>query len=787
MIVLNILWFAATFALVFYLPGRLVVDRWLAAPDPEELFPVSLGIGVALVGTLATLIVGVVGLFWSGAIVTPLVLWGIGLGTSLLVGLTGERPLVRPRRFFTRPTRTQAGLWALALGGLLFFSVHYDDDLLREDGPLLILVSSTDVGILGVHTHPSIEGPDAGQGAVGASEGLLNEFSLLSGWDGEALGPGIIPSTFVPLFGGFGLRLTYALAGLLLPGLGFVLGRSLFRRTWAAWGTALLLAFSPWALEIRTFDKNFMASVFGTLALVLLFRARPAALLAGLAAGFFLGVHHVEVFVVPVVLWYLWRLGREGAPGVARRDPWRFLGGLVLGVSPCLFLHVLFPLWHGGTLVENFYQRPPAPHSFLGIEFDSPLLLNYPFHDELVRSPYHAYPPIVAYPLDFLARFGLLLTALVPAGLAWFGGREQRRRTLVLASWVVPLMAILLVQSNWVDPNKMGLPAMAAAPLVLLVVGGAVWLADRTRSWIPRAVVAAVGIALPLAAGPALRAWDGPVDDRVWEFLDEDDGMESWSTMAHHADETAAYVALDRALFEPCLLPSARADHGWDPAVLARSAGQLANDLRNPSLRERRNAMSDFLRLTFWGFGVGIAPLRALHAGDPQPSIESWPEMSPVDPTDGGDSAIVWVDLAESPILAEQPVAPGPVPDGVEPLLTRQPPVAMVSGFDAPWAPPHGATLLAGRDRLGNVFLVVGPGQPNPRGRPDWLSVDERSALQFPDRRVPVRVPRGAVIRIIELRSYFPAVWYSRFAIVEDDGQGGVRVRFTRGAKLSPA
>lgn len=785
--ILNVLWFVATFALVFYLPGRLIVDRWLAAPEPEELFPVSVGIGVALVGTLATLIVGVVGLFWAEAIITPLVLWGIGLGTSLLVGLTGQRPLTRPRRFFTRPTRTQAALWAAALAGLVFFSVHYDDDLLREDGPLLILVSSADVGILGVHTHPSLEGPDAGQGAVGASEGLLNEFCMLSGWDGEALGPGIIPSTFVPPFGGFGLRLTYALAGLLLPGLGFVLGRSLFRRAWAGWATALLLTFSPWALEIRTFDKNFMANVFGTLALVLLFRARPAALLAGLAVGFFLGIHHVEIFVVPFVLFYLWRLRRAGAPGVAPHDSWRFLGALVLGISPCLFLHVLFPLWHDGTFVENFFQQPVAPHSFLGIEFDSPLMLNYPFQDELMRSPYHAYPPLLAFPLDFLARFGLLLAALVPAGFAWFGAREQRLRTLVLASWVVPLMAILLVQSNWVDPNKMGLPAMASAPFVLLVVGGAVWLADPRRSWIPRAALAAVGIALPLAVAPVLRAWDGPVDERVWEYPDEDDGMEAWSTMTHHADETPEYVALDRAVFELSILPSSRADHEWDPAVLARSVGQLANELANPSLRERRNAMSDFLRLTFWGFGVGIAPLRALHAGDPQPSIESWPEMSPADPTDGGDSTIVWVDLSESPILAAQPVTLGPAPDGVEPLLTSQPPVAMVSGFDAAWAPPQGVALMAGRDRLGNVFLVVGPGQPNPRGRPDWLAVDERSALQFPDRRVPVRVPRGAVIRIIELRSYFPAVWYSRFVIIEDDGQGGGRVRFTRGAKLSPA
>ncbi len=781
---LNALLFGLTFLVVFYLPGRLLVARWLKDAEPEELLPYSAGLGLAAIGTLVTLLVGLVGLFDADAIVTPLVLWGAALAVSALLGFTGARPLLRPRGLIAAPTRTQASLWALGLAGLLFFSVHYDDDLLREDGPLLILASSMDVGILGVHTHPSVEAADHSPEMSDSSESMLNDFSLLSGWDGEALGPGIIPGVFLVLFGSFGLRLTYAIAGLLLPGLGFVLGRSLFRRAWAGWAVALLLTFSPWALENRTYDKNFMANVFGSLALALLFRARPAAILAGLATGFFVGLHHVELGVVPVALYYLWHVRRQGSG--AAGDGLRFLGSLAAGVSPCLVMHVLFPILHGGGLFENTFDRPLAPHSLFGFEFELPMLWNYPFVSELLRSPFHAYPPLVAYPLDLASRFGLVLVALVPAG-AFYLARTQPARAVVLAGWFVPLMLFLMIQSNWVDPNKMGLPAMATAPFVLLIVGGAVFLADRARPLAIRAAVAALGLGLPLVLGPVLRAIDTPVDHRVFEYEDQDDGREAWETLTHHLDETPEYVSLDRAQFEMAPWPRSRVDHEWHPAVLARSLRQFAAELRSPSIGERRNAMPDFLRLSFWGFGTGIAPLRALRTGDPMPGIESWPEMSPEDPTDGGRGFVAWLDLNQSPLLAPNPLTPGPSKEGTRALLEGRPALSLVSKFTADWAPDHGASLLSGRDRMGNVFVVVAPGVPNLKGRPGWLSLDERSADQFPDGRVPIRVPERGVVRIIELRSYYPAVWYSRYALIEDDGRGGTRIRFTRAVLLSPA
>jgi hypothetical protein len=414
------------------------------------------------------------------------------------------------------------------------------------------------------------------------------------------------------------------------------------------------------------------------------------------------------------------------------------------------------------------------------------MLLNFPFIPELVRSPFHAFPPMLAYPLDFASRFGLVLIALVPAG-AFYIIRTQPRRAVVLAAWFIPLMLVLMVQSNWVNPNKMGLPAMAAAPFVLMIVGGAVFLADRGRSLVAKVALAVIGLALPLAVVPALRAVDAPMDERVYKYLDDDDGMEVWDTLTHHLVETPEYVDLDREKLTMSIAPRSRADHEWRPSLLARSFGQFVQDLREPWLKDRRYAMPDFLRLSFWGFGLGIAPLRSLHAGDPTPCVDSYPHMSPVDEGDGEPGTVVWIDFNESPILSKRPLTLGPAGGDVRPLLEGMPPMAMVSTFDAAWAPGDGASLVAGRDRLGNVYILVAPGSPNPKGRPDWVTLDKRDASQYPDKRVPIRVPRDGVVRIIELRSYYPALWYSRYALVDDvAGDGRGEIRFTRGVALSP-
>jgi len=767
-----------TFLFLYYVPGRLLVERFLPEPRPEETFAFSLGLGFILVNTTVVLVVGVLGLLSDWLLVKPWVLWAAGLLWTVALAALRART-VRPlwRGLLRRPTRAQVGVWALSVVGFVFFLGHYDHDLLKEDGCNVSLSSSMNVGRLGAHLLPAIHEGAAAHVKSAEVEAQIEENDFLSGRDGQVLGPSFLLSPFTSLFGRFGLRVTYAVQGLLLPGIGFVLGLALFRRGWAAWATALLLTFHPWAIEARTFNENFLANVFGSLALALALRGRVAPVLAGLAMGLFLAIRHLELVAVPFMAWWIWH--QEGR---RLRPVGRYLLAMVAALSPCVIYHVMFVVTQDGTLLEPSFDRPLAPHSFLGLEFRMHGLLNFPFIPEPMRSPFQAYPNTVAYLLDIVSHLGWVLVALLPAGVAALWSWSRRGTVLVLA-WFVPLLGMVMIQSNWINPNKMGYHATAAVTLVLLVVGGAAYFADRGRAWWKKAALAAVGVLVPVLLVVGLRDYRAPLDQRV---IDYPEGFitEEWEPeLALCAAETEEYLALDRARYDVSFLPDTRVDHGWDPALVARDWRYLLDDLANPGFDHYQLAMPDFAREVFWGFGVGISPLRSQRSGQREPDMESLADTSCVAPDAlDGETAIAWLDLSRSPLTAEQPLTIEPDTGATAPLLARGGAIDVVAGFRDAGMPDHGTTLLVSRDRLGTVYLILAPGEPNAFRRPSWVKTVDRRAEEFPGARVPVRVPRDGVIRIVELRSYYPVLWYSRFVIL-DEGQP----RFTTALPLSPS
>jgi hypothetical protein len=432
-------------------------------------------------------------------------------------------------------------------------------------------------------------------------------------------------------------------------------------------------------------------------------------------------------------------------------------------------------------LLEASFDRPLAPHSFFGHEFGFRGLLNFPFIPEPMRSPFHAYPTTYAFLLDIPAHLGLILVALLPAGIARLWSWSRLGATLILA-WFVPLLLMVMIQSNWINPNKMGYHATAVTTLILLVVGGAAFLLDNARSWRIRIGLAALGVALPLVLVPILQATRAPVDQRVFGYP-EGFITEEWPReLALYSDETEDAIALDRDRYRMSLLPRSRADHEWKPGVLARDWRLLADDLGSPGFESYRLPMPDFLREVFWGFQVGISPLRSQRFHQRKPDIEEIADTSPVAPDASEDWTVVLLDLSQSPLVASQPLSVDAVPANVPVLLEEGGVIDIVSGFPDAGMPDHGTTLLAARDRKGTIYLALTPGKPNTFGRPSWLRTNDRTAGQFPGALVPIRVPRNGVVRIIELRSYYPVLWYSRF-VVMDDGLPSV----TRALPLSPS
>ena len=762
-------------AVLYYVPGRLMVDLWLREPAAEETFPFSLGLGIVVVNTFVVLVAGVAGLFSSWASVTTVAVVGGSLLVTVALLLLRAKRVKRPwRDLVRRPTRTQMGLWGLAAFSFVFFLVHYDRDLLKEDGCNAALSGALNLGYIGTHVVATADGSDANIEKIIAEAIETNDF--LSGRSGQRLGTSMLLAPANALFGQMGFRLVYALQGLLLPALGFLLGRFLFGRTWAGWVTAVLLTFCPWALESRTFDENFIANTFGALTLALLLRKFPAAALAGVAMSLFLGNRHLELVVVPVVLLYLWKHG-GGSRGASRRARRAFLGCLVASLLPYIIYHVLFVSWHGGGLFEATYERPPAPHSFFGVEMHFTGLLNWPFMPEPLRAPYHAYPTLVAFPLEILRRFGYVLVALVPAGLAYLWSRRPKLEQALLVVWFVPLLLMVMMQSNWINQNKMGIPATAAVSLVLWMVGGVVLMLDRKRSLVQRFAPPAVGLALALGLTPLLQSPEAPVDERVQVYQESYMDDEWPAELTRWLEETPSYVAMDRERFHVAPWPRPEVSHEWRPALMARQWRSFVDDLSRPWFRSYRNAMPDFIREVHWGFHVGISPIRAMRAGEKTPDIETLGDTSPVapDPVEG-ETFVLWLDVSDSPLTLAAPLAPGPDPGGAPQLLTEPGVIDIVAGLDAPWTLASGAALHAARDRDGTIYLIVAPGKPNRSRRPSWLRVREHEAsVSFPERRIPIRLPRNAVVRIVELRCYRPTRWYSRFVLIKDGELSGTQ------------
>jgi hypothetical protein len=116
--------------------------------------------------------------------------------------------------------------------------------------------------------------------------------------------------------------------------------------------------------------------------------------------------------------------------------------------------------------------RPQFDHKLplLGTPFKFNGMLNWPFYDEVVRTPHFPLPVFLLLPLTVIRSFGLVLSALGLAGIA-FLWRDDRAATVLLLLWVLPYFVFFLPQENWSELKMTFLlpiyPAMA-----LLVLAG---------------------------------------------------------------------------------------------------------------------------------------------------------------------------------------------------------------------------------------------------------------------------------------------------------------------------
>ncbi len=330
------------------------------------------------------------------------------------------------------------------------------------------------------------------------------------------LGNPAVIASFLALFQGLGPRLLYAGCGLLIALGAYITGVRISGRPLGLLAIAVL-ALNPWLLKNPLVDENLLAlATVASFAPWLLGRRAPW-LVVGLLAALALGMRHVLVLAAPA-----WLLAAAWSGSGATVGGWRWrhaglLGGaMLLGTLPW---HLHHHLAMGSMLrFESFGQVPAQLHDGAFGRFMWEGMLNWPLHNEVVRTPHNPFPTFALWPLWLLDHFGTMLCGLTAVG-AVADGMSERRGWAVRAMWLLPLLLALSVQEKWDDANKMGVGLLLLWPIMEWTLLGARAACQRPL----RAGLA--GVIMALLAFPAvqlLRDWEVPPDSRYSAVFPED-------------------------------------------------------------------------------------------------------------------------------------------------------------------------------------------------------------------------------------------------------------------------
>lgn len=529
------------------------------------------------------------------------------------------------------------------------------------------------------------------------------------------------------LFEAGGMRLFYA-GGLALGG---VYGYLAMRRVPGSTApgrvaTAVLFACLPMLLDQLWNDANTVSFLAASALLWLAMRREPGPGTLGVFMGILVATRHVAILALAGP-WLLQRAARaeaEEAPASARWSWATYVTTMLLTLTPMFLRH-----WVAGGSpfsFESFREYGPHPHSLLGLPFQLNGMLNFPFTWPIVRTPFNPLPLFLWFPVWLVARVGVALAALTLLGAAL--AARPTRRLAAAALWVGPYAAMLAVNENWLQTEKMGLAA-PILPLAVLAAGRGVDALARPQGRRRAALgLAALGAVVYGATWVAGR-FEAPADERFYAEY-------PWLMR-----ERPEYVAAERALARPALLPSPE----WLRASPMLDLGdELAYDFSRPAFHQRIPSPREMLL-------ERIIPdtyhteLRRLAMAPPLFA-----------PAGDGETVTLRIDLSR-PWLARSSfvsVAQGPAPAGDATVLRvgTSPETGSYPRFQLPWEPTYPATLTA-FGRNDDVFVVLSG--PSPLEHP-LLPEDAPGVPAPPPPAAVVENPRpahDAVFVVVPARS----------------------------------
>lgn len=519
MVFLTSLYAIMAFVIVFLVPGLAVVEVVAPRKYQGARLAMASAVGVALVCYLSLTTIGFAGL-WLPVHLSGWVVLGHGvLVTAASFALISRREGGALPALQVLSTTVRNSLdWRLALFLALvstLYLVGYDSAAFDQERCI------SRACLLPLHSYLLPELPLYFDGCADCFDGR-NAFLL---WNGhQRMGPSVFVAPFVALFGFPGFRLLHAVMGLLTAWFGFHVGREQLGQRGYGYLAGFLLACNPWALGITLADENILCLGLGSVILYLVLARRTQWLLVGLFFGLFIGVRHVGLLALPAIFYAVIARGRERQYEAAwyhryfGSEPIANLTTVTLSILlfslPWIFVHAR--AWLVGLpLYESFAGLPAMTHHFLGLDFTLHGLLNWPFIELPVRSPFNGFPNMVALPLQVISTLGLLGVALAAIGVVP-ACRQARRAVLFGLLWTGPLWLLLAVTANWVEPNKAGLFLCFLQPVVLVVAMGvrAICQGWQSKALVRPALIGAAVVLVGVGSLLALPCYNAPMDAR---------------------------------------------------------------------------------------------------------------------------------------------------------------------------------------------------------------------------------------------------------------------------------
>jgi hypothetical protein len=731
---------------------RLIRDED-SSPIEEGLFALTLGTWLVSFSTVT--LIGLLGLFFPVFVRLP-VLLGVALAWDVLLLWRLRRrgplgPQLRPQRFGRWDWVVSGVMLALTLVALINYDrTFFDEERCIIRSSVLPYFNYFRSGLPMMHELP---------------QWMLDRNPFLFWNGGQREGMSFVLTPFLALFQYLGFRTCFAFHHLAVGAGTYILGRRLLGSRWLGLGAALLICLNPYTMAMVDVDDNIFALAAGSVALAFLLRRPVHWFWFMLPYGLFLGIRHEGILTLPGVLYWLRHQPLRGAPRRKRRLH------LALGSLAFLFpfaLYHAFLIFVHRTPYEAFVAQPAVTHSFLGLELELHGLLNWPFHEQLARSPFSAFPPLVAFPLALLAGLGVLAWALVPGGLAWLKRNHPGFFGLGLW-WFLPFCSLLLIQSNWTEMDKMGIPNTVLTPAVIWVMAGLLALRQGPPAlpWKRAALPLAFAVVLSLGVLGMGRV-SFPVDARGFDFIPiympEEFPLQSRSEdplYVEHEQHRAARLVLlpwQPGPDSPGLGPSLR--------VLRRRLSALIQDLREPGFAFERPNLPALVRSTaglddFMHFPVtSIAEARGrLALTDSAINRELATR----------ERVVLELDLSTAPIRQELLLRPAEGP-GPEPIPVDASGATRISNIPVGWTDQPVTVLLAG-GYVEDITIAISYGEKDELDPPSTPGVRWVAGSGMEEPRLRLALPAGALVSIAEYTSVKPMRLTTWRLVLDEQGR----------------